>query len=83
MQNSAPHSDTQQTLFPAGPHLRFLKNRRWGVTGFDREIGLYVCIAEGSDFYKTLKNLSATKVARAVLSPIQMADLQPAYALVA
>ena len=53
------------------------------MTGFDRETDASVCMAEVSDFHKPLKLSSANKVARAVLSPIQMADLQPAYALVA
>jgi len=50
------------------------------VTGFDREIGVCLRVAESSEFLKTLKNPSANKVARAILSPIQMADLQFAYA---
>ena len=58
-------------------------DRGWGVTGFDREIGVCLRVAESDEFLKTSKILSATKTARGVLSPIQMADLQPAYALVA
>ena len=52
-----------------------------GVTGFDREIGVCSRVAELNEFLKTFKNPSANKVARAVLSPIQVADLQFAYAL--
>ena len=55
----------------------------WGVTGFDREIGLCMRVARASDSLNPLKIPSANKVARAILSPIQMKDLQPAYALVA
>ena len=49
-------------------------DRGWGVTGFDREIGVCLRVAESDEFLKTSKLL---------LSPIQVADLQPAYALVA
>jgi hypothetical protein len=58
-------------------------DRGWGVTGFDREIGVCLRVAESDEFLKTSKLLSATKTARGILSPIQVADLQPAYALVA
>ena len=51
------------------------------MTGFDREIGVCLRVAELNEFLKTFKNPSANKVARAVLSPIQAADLQFAYAL--
>ena len=77
-----PHIPTLNRQSIATSNLRE-RDWRWGVTGFDREIGLYVRRAGGSAFLPTLKNLSANKVARAILSPIQMADLQPAYALVA
>jgi len=43
---------------------------------------MYVRNKVGASF-ETASKSSANKVARAVLSPIQMADLQPAYALVA
>ena len=53
------------------------------MTGFDRETGVCLRVAESDEFLKTSKLSSANKTARGVLSPIQVADLQPAYALVA
>jgi len=53
------------------------------VTGFDGEIGMCVRAAKLRNLLKLSQTLSANKVARAVISPIQLADLQPAYAYVA
>ena len=58
-----------------------LQDRGWGVTGFDKEIGMYVRAAKLGNLLKPPQNLSANKTARGVLSPIQVADLQPAYAI--
>lgn len=54
-----------------------------GVTGFDRKIGAHMVRGGGEQTPKAAQTSSANKVARAVLSPIQVANLQPAYALVA
>ena len=51
-----------------------------GVTGFDRKFNAPV-VRNGSErLPKNVQTLSANKVARAVLSPIQMADLESNYA---
>ena len=64
-----------------GPNMPKACSR--GVTGFDKEIGVCLRGASAEVALKPSKHSSANKVARAVLSPIQLADLQPAYALVA
>ena len=51
-----------------------------GVTGFDKEIDICVRGQRCSCVSNRYTNSSANKVARAVLSPIQLGDLQFAYA---
>ena len=65
------------------PPLIASRDWRWGVIGFDRETGICMCDASVEVALNPSKHSSANKVARGVLSPIQVADLQPAYALVA
>jgi len=51
------------------------------VTGFDREIGVCLRVAESNEFLKTFKNSSANKIAQLVPSPFEVKDVQFAYAL--
>ena len=50
------------------------------MTGFDRKYGLSIRVITVSVGVNLLKTISATKTARATLSPIQLADLQLAFA---
>ena len=54
--------------------------RARGMIGFDKELFVFVCAAEVNDFLKTFKSISANKIARGVLSPIQVKDFGFAYA---
>ena len=46
-----------------------------GVTGFDKEFSVYVRAAKLLYLFKLQQTSSANKVARGILSPIQVADL--------
>jgi hypothetical protein len=70
------HSIATKQPVPTSDHFY---DRRWGVTGFDREIGMCVRAANLRNVLKLSQTSSANKVARAVVSPIQLADLQLAF----
>jgi len=66
----------RHSIASQSPPLSSFAVRRWGVTGFDKEIGMCMRAANLRNVLKLSQNLSANKVARAVVSPIQLGNLQ-------